>query len=316
MRQSDAELFGVETSSGEESPLGIFDLVDFADYLALDAVNNSRLKQAAKSQKHYRHAVENPQPIKSDALRFGSLVHHRKLEPESFRERYHVIPDFSDQVADMKGNRPKNPKATKEYKVLVERERTKAKKAKKEIVTAEDYDRMMGAVDAINDKESAARCFRRGKPEQTIVWREGDLLCKARPDYWQPSTTGGADRFIDLKTTQDATDFGRTIAKFDYHRQAAWYLRGARAVGLDVTEFVFVAVESTAPHGVVVAPLHPEAIEVGADEVERLLKIVQSYHKTGICEDMPDPDYWRLPGWKRPKSKPLVIKHKGRKIKV
>ena len=66
----------------------------------------------------------------------------------------------------------------------------------------------------------------------------------------------------------------------------------------------------------VVAPLHPEAIEVGADEVERLLKIVQSYHKTGICEDMPDPDYWRLPGWKRPKSKPLVIKHKGRKIKV
>ena len=103
-----------------------------------------------------------------------------------------------------------------------------AKKAKKEIVTAEDYDRMMGAVDAINDKESAARCFRRGKPEQIIVWREGDLLCKARPDYWQPSSTGGADRFIDLKTTQDAADFGRTIAKFDYHRQAAWYLRGAR----------------------------------------------------------------------------------------
>ena len=50
--------------------------------------------------------------------------------------------------------------------------------------------------------------------------------------------------------------------------------------------------------------------------MERLLKIVQSYHKTGICEDMPDPDYWRLPGWKRPKSKPLVIEHKGRKITV
>ena len=129
MRQSDAELFGVETSSGEESPLGIFDLVDFADYLALDAVNNSRLKHAAKSLKHYRHAVENPQPIKSDALRFGSLVHHRKLEPESFRERYHVIPDFSDQVADMKGNRPKKKTVAE---VEADGKDKKGKKKKKE----------------------------------------------------------------------------------------------------------------------------------------------------------------------------------------
>jgi len=106
-----------------------------------------------------------------------------------------------------------------------------------------------------------------GKAEQSLYWTDGDtgVPCRARPD-WLPAPSGG--RFIvpDLKTTlsADLESLSKSIAKFGYHQQAAWYLKGVRATGLaERPLFVFVFVEKTAPYLITVVQLDNDALDIG-----------------------------------------------------
>src|SRR5690606_8910151 len=74
-------------------------------------------------------------------------------------------------------------------------------------------------------------------------------LCRCRPDAVAPVGDEGAS-LNDGKTYSDAgpREFARQVWRKGYHRQDAWYSEGyARASGLDVLAFVFVAVETAWP---------------------------------------------------------------------
>lgn len=316
MTISEYEFFGVDSSDGSPPKRrpGWWVGVEFSDYRKIDALNNSLMTPLAQSAAHYRHAVKTPRDQKSDALAFGSLVHHKKLEPESFSERYAVMPDFADEVATKSGKQAANPRATKAYKDRAAEWKRKAAAKGKQVIAQGDWERMTGVVDAIHAKESAAAYFRDGRPEVTIVWRDDEtgIWCKARADYWQPA----ADRLVDLKTTRDAREFGRSIATHNYDRQAAWYLRGAQAVGIDATEFVFVVVESSPPFGVVSAPLDQESLADGDAECQRLLNRLHKAKTTGLYEPYHDPATFNKPEWAFRHRPELVITHKGKRIKT
>lgn len=70
--------------------------------------------------------------------------------------------------------------------------------------------------------------------------------CKVRPDYYCPSD----GTIIDLKSTTDASpkEFKRSVHKYGYAFQAAWYLHGLRLCGEDPKRFIFFAVEKTPPY--------------------------------------------------------------------
>jgi exodeoxyribonuclease VIII len=57
---------------------------------------------------------------------------------------------------------------------------------------------------------------------------------------------------VDLKTTEDASPrgFTRSISKYGYHRQEAFYRRGFSAAGQGLDQFLFIAVEKTPPFAV------------------------------------------------------------------
>ena len=112
----------------------------------------------------------------------------------------------------------------------------------------------------------------------------------------------GKDYLLDLKTCQDARAdaFARAIATSGYHIQAAQYLAVWNAVHPDDqrTGFVFVAVESTAPHAAKVWELGSESLAAGFRERERLLRI---YAECMAANDWPaydpTPETLEVPKW-------------------
>ena len=108
-----------------------------------------------------------------------------------------------------------------------------------------------------------------GAPEQSLFWRDPatGVMCRARLD-WLPQV--GPDRLIvpDYKTTisADPAAIAKTVAKYGYHQQDAFYTSGVKHLGLaDDVVFVFVFQEKTAPYLVSVVQLDPAARRYGAD---------------------------------------------------
>jgi len=89
------------------------------------------------------------------------------------------------------------------------------------------------------------------KSEVTAIWKEGDAYCRAR--YDRLLIDGFTGRITDWKTCSDVTDRGiiKSIVKYGYHIQVAFYLRGLKkCADLVDTEFTLVFVETKAPYAV------------------------------------------------------------------
>jgi len=121
--------------------------------------------------------------------------------------------------------------------------------------------------------DEGAAMFRDGSPEQTIIWREGEIWCRARLD-WRNNT---GIIFPDYKSTGASADpdlWSRTMYGMGADIQAAFYLRGIRALGLcDKPEWRFVVQENYAPYALSVIGLAPSALDLAAREVEKAIRI-------------------------------------------
>lgn len=100
-----------------------------------------------------------------------------------------------------------------------------------------------------------------GKAEQTIVWQDEatGVWCRALVDWltWL---------ICDYKTAGDIDpdSTARSVAKYGYHKQLAWYVEGAQAVGLDVPDTALLVVQmKTAPYLVATYQVHPEDLGRG-----------------------------------------------------
>jgi hypothetical protein len=70
-----------------------------------------------------------------------------------------------------------------------------------------------------------------GRSEVTIIWKEGDAYCRALPDRLLIDPLGGYTDVWDWKVTNDVTDLAilRSVVKWGYHCQEAFYRRGLAA---------------------------------------------------------------------------------------
>lgn len=112
-----------------------------------------------------------------------------------------------------------------------------------------------------------------GLYEYSVKWtdKETNLTLRCRPD-WIIERSG---EFIvcDFKTTRSWTPrtFAADMAEFGYHRQAAWYIDGINALGMDVPAFMFIAIDKTPAHETRIYELDPNAIELGRKENRKAL---------------------------------------------
>jgi hypothetical protein len=122
-------------------------------------------------------------------------------------------------------------------------------------------------------------------PEASIYWYEDDVLCKCRPDViCDPLISRDTENsivVIDYKTTQSCEPymFARSVKKYGYDMQAAWYRRGMQKAGYDVQEFVFVAQEKTYPYASKVFKITDEQMDFGWLIMERYLNDYKEYEK-------------------------------------
>lgn len=137
-----------------------------------------------------------------------------------------------------------------------------------------------------------------GVPEQTMVWREGDVWCRSRLD-WRPNTS----RFFpDYKSTGASADpdcWTRTMYGMGADLQAAFYLRGIKALKLcDRPEFRFVVQENYAPFALSVIGLMPGALELANRQVERAIGIWADCRRDNRWPGYPRRTAWiDAPAW-------------------
>jgi exodeoxyribonuclease VIII len=172
-------------------------------------------------------------------------------------------------------------------------------------ISRDDTDLVIKMSSAIYSHPAASMLLNlSGKAETTYMWFDDatGLHCKCRPDW----ISNDGSILVDIKTTEDASlnEFRRSIIKFNYHNQAAWYLNGVeQATGKRPDQFLFICVEKRHPHCVAVYAADAAMITAGEIATRNALDTLS------ICRAA---DHWpgysdqiqqiSLPPWMLPKS--------------
>lgn len=228
---------------------GIHAGISFADYKAIDAMNNSKLKLFKRTPAHAHYALTQPDADTS-AFRIGDAVHTAVLEPERFSREYVRAPRF-----DMRKTADKTAAA----------EWREAHQNKVGLISSE-YDMACAMRDAAWSHPLARELLSgAGQNEATVIWQDKPtkLLCKARPDRF--TTFRNWTTVVDVKTAENASvyAFEKACADYDYHMQAAWYLDGLNALAPHPRRFIHLVIEKTPPYCVAAFELDDPAIDEG-----------------------------------------------------
>lgn len=241
-----------------------------AEYSKVQAVRSSHLKLLARSPAHYLHAVhEEMKRAKdgvdnaSDALVMGTVTHCLCLEGSEFDSRFKI---FDPE----KRPKPAQTFALTENKIWKQKQELEAKETNRKLIPQWMYDDALAMKKAIKSTMLADEVLNSvGIHEELHVWTDKytGIECKARVDKKRSNSRG-----VDLKTTRDArpSAFIRDVFNLGYHVSGAFHMQGA-----NLKEFAFVAVENTAPHGVLLYPLSQDAIDTANYEIKVALQIIK-----------------------------------------
>lgn len=280
-----------EAASEQCPQAGIYENVSFETYCEWDAVNQSRLKLLERSPEHYLLTGHGEV---TKALEFGELCHVGVLEADQVSERYRVLPAFEDDEANLTstGKKPKDPRRTTYYRnAKAEFEREAARDGLR-VATEADIKVVRNMVECIQRNTQAVQ-YLNGKREVSIVWNDPStgVRCKARIDVVTD------DGLTDFKTCPDPAhhEFERSIWKYGYHRQAAWYCDGWEVLTGERLPFRIVACGKEAPRQCCAAEMDSVSVDIGrAENKEALAHLVQcrkSQHWPGYA----NPECWGLP---------------------
>ncbi len=227
---------------------GVFHGLAAEKYHAAKGVSHSMLKNLHPTPAHLLEYLSGEREPTAAQI-FGTLVHHRVLEPER------PLPQLAikTKAIDFKTNEGKAWRAEQEV-------------AGRIIVTEAEWKNIEGCVNAIARHDYCQKVFLKGQSEVSIFKKiGGDILRKARLD-WIPA----GNSLIEVKTTQDASEesFAKEILDYRYHSQAAYYLDivndSLAAAGLRPKEcFIFITVEKKPPYCVAIYNLRPRALAKG-----------------------------------------------------
>lgn len=157
----------------------------------------------------------------------------------------------------------------------------------------EEYEQVQAMAAALRAHPFAGKVFapERGKAEQTMVWRDQrtGVWCRAMLD-WMPNPTPGQRLIVvDYKTTVSAEpgSISRSVAKYGYDQQAAFYLDGVRALGLHGNQepaFVFIFQMKDPPYLITPVQLDPDA-HMWGDRLNR--KALSTYRQCVTTDTWP-----------------------------
>ena len=238
-------------------------------YRAMPGLNKSSIEQILRCPLEYKLGLETPAEA-TPAMAFGTLVHSMILEPETVDSLYHVM----SQPATTKAGKAEKAQALEEGKT---------------IVNASDFARAKAMQARVQAHPAASWLLSLpGHSEVSMFWEmqteDGRVRqCKARAD--RIAQIGDGEVVLDLKTHSgpvSPAELERTVAKFGYHRQAAWYSDGyERIAGKPCLGFYFVFISTTAPYLVTAGKMSDEASAIGWGDCLRAEKTLYECEKSG-----------------------------------
>lgn len=251
---------------------GIYRNLPASEYHQIDAYSNSRGSKLAQTPAHLQYAIENPGEDDTASLLLGRAFHSSVLEPEKFVREFIVGPKVDKRTKDGKA-------AWAQFEKEAEG---------KEILTEDQYKKIGGMTSGVLKCEDARLALlKKTDVELTLIWndQETGVRCKARLDTW----CAGIGFIVDLKSTRCASKeaFQLSVLNFGYYRQAALYLDGARACGLDAKQFLFIAVESEAPFAAACYRIDEASIQIGRDKNRELLALYKSCKESHVWPGYP-----------------------------
>jgi len=245
---------------------GIYKTLSNENYHDDCAVGSSTLKIIAS--KTPAHAI-NRSKSATPAMDFGAAFHIAVLEPEKLEASVVRGPD------DRRGNKWKDAQA-------------EAAAAKALLMVADEYDELLRARDAIAKNHDIAELLK-GKTtrEESVFWqdRETGVKCKARPDL----INHDKNLMVDLKTTLDASArmFAKSVLAYGYHIQEAMYRDGYINYDYHFEDFIFIAVEKSAPYASAVYALDTNAKLEGYNMYRAALKTYAECKRDNIWRGYP-----------------------------
>ena len=240
----------------------------------LTAVGSSQLKRILKSPASFK-AQFGTSPEESDAFRFGTLVHLAVLEPQAFRERCVVMPEFSGTTKD---GRPSTRSAEATAK---KNEWLAAMKLESRIACSqEDMNAIQAITAAVNKHPDAKKLLSEGYAEQSIYFahEQTGVVNKVRPDWVNP----GMRALVDIKTTQDCSldAFSKTIWNYRYDFQMAMYSEGVRKTLFRPERHAYIVIEKSAPYEVAVYYADEQMLAMGMNDYNRANAMLAKCLKT------------------------------------
>lgn len=252
-----------------------------AEYHSQDCVSASKLRTFARrpggAQLYYRSYIAKTIPREeTEAMAFGTALHMAVLEPEKFAQSYVASPKFDRRTtvgkADSAAFALRN-----QGKAIVDEPTMSEVLTLASSVSAHPLAReLLGAGQAETSWRVKAQGLRNLPPLQCRTdWYNGSgcALSEGRP------------YIVDVKTTStlEESAFGNFHRHFEdlaYHEQAGLYMAICDALGSPVRDFFFIAVERSAPNGVMVFRLGDRALEEGqATTAERLIELNECYRR-------------------------------------
>lgn len=233
----------------------IYDVLPNEDYHARDELSSSQVKTLLSNPYEYYAKLPREETL---SMTLGSATHCLVLEPHLFDRDFAIEPICDARTKEGKAIKAEFAKQSEGKTVLT-------------AVQGELARAMSSAVLA----SRAGTLFSEGIAEQSIIGFVEDAEGNKYPARCRPDFRAGRI-IVDFKTTQDASPdgFTKAIANLAYYIQAAFYIDVCASAGIEIARFVFVAVESKAPHMVGVYDISPEWIEFGRSEYKRALAIL------------------------------------------
>ena len=224
-----------------------------AEYHAVKALSNSGISKLLQAPAHFK-AWRDGADKETEALIFGRMFHNLTLEPELFDAAYGVY--------DRPGNTTKGRAQAKAIR-----------EAGQHPVKAADFAAAQAMATSARSNPFMGRLLECAiHREISIYWEEEHegivFPCKARLDIISEVPDYGA-LVCDLKSAASAhpDDMPKAIFTYGYHRQAPWYMRACREVGVDALAFALLAVEKEPPYLTLAGTISEAAMCQGLAEI-------------------------------------------------
>lgn len=240
----------------------------------LDRMNQSSLKHIGQSPAAFIAELDKSQRGEdktSDEMHFGMATHMACFEPQLFRERFVVQPDFGAMQSS------KNRAARDEWK---------SKQHKDSVILTEQE--METLTEMLPKVQTFFEVYENAQPEVTLIGTDRDTGIKkrARVDLVGNVKNGGPV-VVDLKTTRtvDKHLFMNEIIKRQVHLQLAYYSDLLSEVVGKSVDCHLIACEKQAPFTCVGFAVPDDLIEQGRMEYKNLLSIYATCMRVGRWPD-------------------------------